>query len=434
VRFQSVPLVVLSALIALAVLDPQAQAASERHRSGPHVRVNHHVVRSHQEVVVRARSSVTCGWILTWPGHRKQRLGHVLVARFRAPSVTHVKKLRVRATCLGTKGGYGDSHRGRPRLAPRSTSAGPTRDRQAVAATVPRRWQRVVVITVLPLRGVGPDSAHSGDHDPTSGSGPGNLPDTGGPPLWLLVLGLLSTLIGALLLRRTRAPATTSTGGSGELPAPVWFSSGMSDPSTPSNPYGEPPNPSGQPPVYGQPPAYGRPPAYGQQPYFQDQAPPDPDADKRPGTVTAACVLTLIFSGLTLALDVLAMIGLMVQRDSFLEELDNEPGLEDVDPDQLFAVMMVTLAVFAIWALVAMILAVLALRRSNFARILLVISAVVTSLFSLLAIMSAISAATLIAGISVVVMLLSGSARDWYARKNAPPQAQMPMGTTQPWG
>jgi hypothetical protein len=218
----------------------------------------------------------------------------------------------------------------------------------------------------------------------------------------------------------------------------------MSDPSTPGNPYGEPANPYGQPqppqqqpPVYAQPqaqpPAYGQAqPQYGQPGYYGQPGLPDPDADKRPGPVTAAAVLTLVFSGLTLALFVFAMLGLVVERDAFLEELDNEPGLEDVSANDLFAVLMIVLGVFLLWSLIAIVLAILVMRRSNAARILLIISAAMTALFSLLAIMSAVSAATLVAGISVVVMLLTGSARDWFARKNAPPQ--MPLGTTQPWG
>ena len=43
----------------------------------------------------------------------------------------------------------------------------------------------------------------------------------------------------------------------------------------------------------------------------------------------------------------------MVERDTFLEELYNEPGLEDVNPDDLFAVMMIVLGVFLVWSLVA---------------------------------------------------------------------------------
>ena len=200
----------------------------------------------------------------------------------------------------------------------------------------------------------------------------------------------------------------------------------MSDPNTPGNPYGEQPQ-------YGAQPPYGQQSPYSQQPLaYTGPVLPNPDADKRPGSVTAAAVLTIVFSGLTLALLVFSMIGLAVERDSFLEELDNEPGLEGVSPDDLFALMVILLGVFLVWSLVAIILAILVLRRSNAARILLIISAVMTALFSLLAILTAVSAVTLIAGISVVVMLLTSSARDWFARKHGPPQ--LPMGTTQPWG
>jgi hypothetical protein len=55
-----------------------------------------------------------------------------------------------------------------------------------------------------------------------------------------------------------------------------------------------------------------------------------------------------------------------------------------------------------------------------------------TALISLLTILSVVSAVTLAAGITVVVLLLTSRAREWFAGKNAPPV--MPMGTTQPWG
>ena len=203
----------------------------------------------------------------------------------------------------------------------------------------------------------------------------------------------------------------------------------MSDPNPPSNPYGEPASPYGQPPAYGQEQPQ---PQYGQPGYYGQPAQPGPDPDKRPGTVTAAAVVTLVCAGLTVALFLIAMVVLAVERDAFLDEFGNEPGLEDVSPDDLFAVMMIVLGVFLVWSLVAIVLAVLVMRRSNVARILLIISAVMTALFSLLAIGSLVSAATVIAGIAVVVLLLTGGAGDWFARKNAAPP--MPMGTTQPWG
>jgi hypothetical protein len=197
---------VLGVLLALSVSVTPAHAGPDHHHgSKPHLRANLHVAHAGQQIVVRARSSLTCGWILTWPRHRKQRLGHVLVARFRAPTVTRATKIRVRATCLGTKGGYGDSHRKPPRSSGTATSSpGVAADPQAITATIPRLWKGRVVIIVLPAVGVGPETAHSGDGHHGSHAGLGNLADTGGPGLLLLILGLISTLVGVLLLARRR--------------------------------------------------------------------------------------------------------------------------------------------------------------------------------------------------------------------------------------
>ena len=47
----------------------------------------------------------------------------------------------------------------------------------------------------------------------------------------------------------------------------------------------------------GSPTRYGQQPAYGQQPYGQQ-----PSGDQRPGTVTAAAWITIVFSAITAAL------------------------------------------------------------------------------------------------------------------------------------
>ena len=67
--------------------------------------------------------------------------------------------------------------------------------------------------------------------------------------------------------------------------------------------------------------------------------------------------------------------------------------------------------------MIACVLAVFAMRRSNVSRILLVISASVAGLLSLLAIGSVVSAVWLLACIAVVVLLFTGGAGDWYARR-----------------
>jgi amino acid transporter len=224
-------------------------------------------------------------------------------------------------------------------------------------------------------------------------------------------------------------------------PAAAWFSVVMSDPNNPppGNPYGDQPE---QPPTYGQP---AQPPAYGQQPYGQQPYGQQPygapsygsaDPDKRPGTVTAASIITIVFSALSLVgFGVLAIV-LAAAREDIIDEINREmegrPGFEDISADDLANIMIVIFLVFAIWSLIALVTAVLAMKRQNWARIVTVISAAMTALFSLLSITSGISAVTLIAAIAVIVLYFTGGANEWYRRRNA--ANQLPTGTTQPWG
>lgn len=203
-----------------------------------------------------------------------------------------------------------------------------------------------------------------------------------------------------------------------------------------TNPYGQPQQPQyGGAPAYGAAPQYGQvaPPAYGQQGYLPPAGFGQPiDPNKRPGSVTAAGIITLIMSSLMLILFAGIAIGLAVARDDVVDELKGEKGLEDVNPNDLVSVLIVVVLVFALWCLVAMVLAVFAMRRSNVARILLVISAAMAALFSLLGITAIITAVPLIAAIVVIVLLFVGDAGDWYARKGGP-ATELPIGTTQPW-
>lgn len=197
----------------------------------------------------------------------------------------------------------------------------------------------------------------------------------------------------------------------------------------PAPPYGQQPTPSpyeqprsgppgfteqyGQ--QYGQP-AYGRP-AYG---------PPSAGAsDRRPGTVTTAGVLTLVFSGLALLMFGFVLVAVLVARDMMATELESAPGLEGISVDQIVTVAAVTMGILAVWAVIAMILAVFAMRRSNGARIGLVISAVVTALFSGLSLLGAADPASLglilivfAAAVTTVVCLFAGGASAWYAGRH----------------
>lgn len=180
--------------------------------------------------------------------------------------------------------------------------------------------------------------------------------------------------------------------------------------------------------LYGQAPFPQQPPAYGQPAY-----PAGVDPDKRPGTVTAAAIIAMVFSGLTFVASVIGAIALVAAKDDMVDEIRKEPTFDDVsNPEDIVTFLVVLVVVLAIWCLVSIVLAVLAMRRSNVARILLVISSVVAALLSLLAITSLISFVTLAAAVTATVLLLVGRAGEWYARKGT--QAQLPVGTTQPWG
>lgn len=203
-------------------------------------------------------------------------------------------------------------------------------------------------------------------------------------------------------------------------PPPSPYGTPSATPAAPGpDPYGAAPEAPAVNPYGAPPPAYGgyAPAAYG--------AGPTRDPDKRPGTVTAAAVITLVLSVLT-ALGVAAgLIGLVVARDDLVGELRNEPELSSVDADAILTIGVVVLAVPLIWCLAAVVISVLVLRRSQVARILLVVSSAFTLLLSLLAILSVVSAVTLIAAIAVIVLLFTGGAKEWFAGRSG---SQPPTG------
>ena len=217
--------------------------------------------------------------------------------------------------------------------------------------------------------------------------------------------------------------------------------------SDPSQPWGQPENPYGQQPYpqqpYGQQP-YGQQP-YGQQPYGQPAygAPYQQgrDPEKRPGTVTAAAVMAIVFSGLSFLLYGILTIVTLAVREDMVEAIEDELTAEQRDlfsGNDLATLVTVVFVALTVWSLIAVVLGIFAMRRSKVARILLVISSAMTIVFSLLAISSVISGLTLIAGIVVIVLLFTGGANDWYARRGQQqypqPQQYGEPPTHQPWG
>ena len=226
-------------------------------------------------------------------------------------------------------------------------------------------------------------------------------------------------------------------------------------PQPPQNPYGTgsgeapygqptaqpPPQPTAQPPGQTQEPAqpageqnpYAQNP-YGQQPYgapYAQQPPPGPlgdgldmygrplGNDERPGGVTAAAWITIVVAGLSFLLYGFITLAMLIAKDDVTREIDkairDSNSTTDFSAEDAYGVVVGILLVVTIWCLIACVLAVFVLRRSNVARILLIISAVVAALLSLLGIKSVVSAVPLLAAGTVVVLLLVGGARDWFA-------------------
>jgi len=219
----------------------------------------------------------------------------------------------------------------------------------------------------------------------------------------------------------------------------------MSEAPPPPDPYGQPgqpgqPGQSGQPTPqpYGQP--YGQGPQYGApyNPYAQQQpyapysgAPGAPGVpDRRPGTVTAAAVITIVLSALTAALGLLlALVGSNMAQD-MMDELDKRGyDTSDFTAHELAVGFAVMGAVIAVVALAAIVTAIFVLRRSNAARIMLTVMAGLCIAVSLVGIASGGSALTLAGAIAVIVLLYRRSSNAWFATR---PGRQQPYPTYPP--
>ncbi len=174
----------------------------------------------------------------------------------------------------------------------------------------------------------------------------------------------------------------------------------------------------------------GWPPPQPQAPWGQQ---PTRDPDKRPGTVTAACITTWVGTLLVAALTALIAVALSADRGAFVREFQRQAATAElqVTVDQVIATAWTMAVVGLVWCLAAAVLAVLAFRRSRGGRIGLAVSAALTALLSLLLILSVVAAIPLLLGIAVLVLLFTGGANDWYARRGA---GQAPHGWSPPGG
>lgn len=182
-----------------------------------------------------------------------------------------------------------------------------------------------------------------------------------------------------------------------------------SEPAAATYPFGTRPDPQWAPPGAGQQP--------GVPPWAVGTA---QDPDRRPGSVTAAAIITWVFAGLT-GLGYLAVVlMLMVARQPLVDAIQADPQFESLpmSTDDLLAVLWVMSAVSIFWSVSAVALAVLAFRRVGWARTALVVSAASAMMVSLLAfpfgLLHGAAAATAFA------LLLGKRSSAWFARRPAP--------------
>lgn len=189
-------------------------------------------------------------------------------------------------------------------------------------------------------------------------------------------------------------------------------------------------SPYGQQPQYpgaSQPPQYGG--GYGQQESGYPQYGGDPGVRRdRPGGVTAASIITIVFSVITGGFWLVAGLAMLLSSDSIVEAVrDSDEGRRFLsEADITLTELTDGISIFGVLALVAGVLMLLAiwpaigvLRGGGIARIFLIIASVVTVLIGLFFTISGgvFGLIWVAAGVAVVVLLFVGGASTWFDYK-----------------
>lgn len=180
----------LGVLVVLAILATTAPAAiaSPEAAGGIRVTVDHSTLRSGETLTVTARSSSACVWLIEWNAERRSAAGKRIIAAFVAPEVSRPTRLPVGATCFSTAKAPAPRTRPAPPVQPNSIT-------ERITVAVPASLHQTITVTVAPPTAiVSPPEQGGGGH----GS---DLPDTGGPDLWILLAGIATLLAGASLIR-----------------------------------------------------------------------------------------------------------------------------------------------------------------------------------------------------------------------------------------
>jgi len=147
--------------------------------------------------------------------------------------------------------------------------------------------------------------------------------------------------------------------------------------------------------------------------------------DRRPGTVTAAAVVTMVLSALALIAGLVFAAVSLADREEIRRQLLQNQSVHNgsystSDVNSILRVLTVSSVVVIVLSVVAIVLAIGVLRRSRSARILLTVLAAITIIPAVLASFGLVGLPWLAGTITVIVLLYVGGANPWFARRNAP--------------
>lgn len=142
------------------------------------------------------------------------------------------------------------------------------------------------------------------------------------------------------------------------------------------------------------------------------------DPSRRPGTVTAACILTGVFASLAIVAAAVMLVMVTAGRDEFVDEWEAEADLDglDVVPGTAANVIGVVMAVCIVLAVFAIVVAVAAFRRSSAARVTLMVLSGLTAVVSLVLSIAIVPFLWVIASTVTLILLFTTSANQWYTR------------------
>lgn len=142
------------------------------------------------------------------------------------------------------------------------------------------------------------------------------------------------------------------------------------------------------------------------------------DPHRRPGTVTAACILTWVFSSLAIVAAAVLLVMVTAGRDEFVDDWQAEPDLDglDVAPETAAGVIVAVTASFIVLAVLAIVVAVAAFRRSSAARVTLMVLSGLSALVSLVLSLAIVPFLWVIASTVTLILLFTTSANRWFAR------------------